>query len=78
MKTITLKVDPTKPKSSEIERAVELLRSGKLVAFPTDTVYGIGADVFNEEAVRKIFSAKKRDLNKPLQILIAQKVICGR
>ncbi len=73
MKTITLKVDPVNPRPSDIERAVDLLKAGKLIAFPTDTVYGIGADVFNEEAVRKIFTAKKRDVNKPLQILIAQR-----
>jgi L-threonylcarbamoyladenylate synthase len=73
MKTITLKVDPIEPKPEDIERAVELLKSGKLVAFPTDTVYGIGADAFNEEAVGKIFAAKKRDPDNPLQILIAQK-----
>ena len=73
MKTITLKIDPINPKSSEIDKAVAQLRSGNLVAFPTDTVYGIGADVFNEVAVRRIFAAKKRDINKPLQILIAHK-----
>jgi L-threonylcarbamoyladenylate synthase len=56
-----------------IEKAAALLRAGKLVAFPTDTVYGVGADVFNEEAVRQIFSAKKRDLDKPLQVLIAHR-----
>jgi len=73
MKAITLKVDPTQPNPLEIERAVDLLKAGRLVAFPTDTVYGIGADVFNEEAVSRIFAAKKRDFNKPLQILIAKK-----
>jgi L-threonylcarbamoyladenylate synthase len=73
MKTIILKVDPTKPNPSKIGRAVDLLIGGKLVAFPTDTVYGIGADVFNEEAVSRIFAAKNRDASKPLQVLIAQK-----
>ena len=73
MKTITLKIDPVKPESETIEEAAAFLKSGKLVAFPTDTVYGIGADVFNEEAVKRVFVAKRRDVNKPLQVLIAQK-----
>ena len=73
MKTITLKIDPAEREPSAIGRAIDLLRAGEIIGFPTDTVYGIGADVFNEEAVRKIFAAKKRDLHKPLQILIAQK-----
>jgi len=73
MKTIPLKVDPIEPESSEIEMAAALLKAGKLVAFPTDTVYGVGADVFNEEAVRQIFAAKRRDPDKPLQVLIAHR-----
>ena len=73
MRATILKVDPVNPKLSEIGKAVKSLKSGKLIAFPTDTVYGIGADVFNEDAVRSIFAAKKRDMNKPLQVLIAQR-----
>jgi L-threonylcarbamoyladenylate synthase len=73
MKTVVLKVDPADPEPGEIEKAVELLKAGKLVAFPTDTVYGVGADVFNDEAVEQIFAAKKREPDKPLQVLIASK-----
>lgn len=53
-----------------IERAVELLRQGKLVAFPTETVYGLGADASNAEAVRGIFSAKGRPADHPLIVHI--------
>ncbi len=73
MKTIVVKVDPADPEPVEIEKAAELLRTGKLVAFPTDTVYGVGADVFSDEAVEQIFTAKKREPDKPLQVLIASK-----
>ena len=73
MKTVVVKVDPADPELLEIEKAVELLRAGKLVAFPTDTVYGVGADVSNDEAVEQIFIAKKREPGKPLQVLIASK-----
>lgn len=47
-------------------RAVELLRAGELVAFPTETVYGLGADASNSEAVSKIFAAKGRPADHPL------------
>jgi L-threonylcarbamoyladenylate synthase len=73
MKTVVVKVDPVGPEPVEIEKAVELLKAGKLVAFPTDTVYGVGANVFNDEAVEQIFAVKKREPDKPLQVLIASK-----
>lgn len=73
MKTAIQKVDASEPDLQVIEEAAELLKMGNLVAFPTDTVYGLAADAANEKAVRSIFAAKKRDGNKPLQVLIAQK-----
>ncbi len=68
-----IKTDPIDPEASVIEEAVSFLRAGKVIAFPTDTVYGIAGNVFNDSAVEKIFDIKSRDFNKPLQILIAQK-----
>lgn len=55
---------------ASIERAAELLKQGKLVAFPTETVYGLGADASNAEAVRGIFSAKGRPVDHPLIVHI--------
>lgn len=49
-----------------IDAAVKLIRSGEVVAFPTETVYGLGADALNESAVRKIFEVKKRPFFDPL------------
>lgn len=54
-----------------IDYAVELLRKGHLVAFPTETVYGLGADATNAEAVRKIFKAKGRPADHPLIVHLA-------
>ncbi|MFH0954974.1 MAG: L-threonylcarbamoyladenylate synthase [Candidatus Micrarchaeota archaeon] len=54
----------------EIGRSV---RKGKLVVFPTETVYGLGANAFDEKAVRKIFKAKKRPADNPLIVHIANK-----
>ena len=52
--------------STELSRAVALLQAGELVAFPTETVYGLGADAANSEAIAKIFAAKKRPADHPL------------
>ncbi len=53
-------------KPSEIARAAELLRAGELVAFPTETVYGLGGDATNDRAVAAIFAAKERPRFNPL------------
>lgn len=54
-----------------LTRAAELLRGGELVAFPTDTVYGVGAICWNEAAVAKLYTAKLRSLDKAIPILLA-------
>lgn len=51
---------------TEIEKAAELLRNGRLVAFPTETVYGLGANALDPVAVQRIFDAKGRPLSSPL------------
>jgi L-threonylcarbamoyladenylate synthase len=56
--------------SAQIEKAVALLQQGELVAFPTETVYGLGADASNPEAVAKIFAAKGRPSDHPLIVHI--------
>ncbi|HEX8963651.1 MAG TPA: L-threonylcarbamoyladenylate synthase [Rhodocyclaceae bacterium] len=52
--------------AADVQRAAELLRAGELVAFPTETVYGLGADASNPAAVAKIFAAKGRPADHPL------------
>lgn len=56
---------------SDLEYAAELIRQGELVGIPTETVYGLGADALNEEAVKKIFAAKGRPADNPLIVHIA-------
>ena len=58
--------------SDAIPRALEVLRLGGLVAFPTDTVYGIGALGFNGKAVQSIYTAKDRPIEKAIPILIGE------
>ncbi|HEX9452146.1 MAG TPA: L-threonylcarbamoyladenylate synthase, partial [Burkholderiales bacterium] len=55
----------------EIEKAAAILRAGGLVAFPTETVYGLGADASNPTAVRKIFAAKGRPADHPVIVHVA-------
>lgn len=56
----------TSPSSGELRCAAELLRRGELVAFPTETVYGLGANALDADAVRKIYEAKGRPSTSPL------------
>ena len=66
-----VRVDPVHPEPAVIEEAAAILRRGGLVAFPTETVYGLGANAFDEEAVRGIFTAKRRALDDPLIVHLA-------
>jgi L-threonylcarbamoyladenylate synthase len=67
----------TQPES-QLQRAVELLREGRLVAFPTETVYGLGADATSDAAVRKIFAAKGRPATNPLIVHVADIEVAKR
>jgi L-threonylcarbamoyladenylate synthase len=71
MKTLFLKVNPEKPDLSKIQSAAEIIQKGGLVAFPTETVYGVGADALNTEAVLELFEAKRRPLDNPPIIHVA-------
>jgi L-threonylcarbamoyladenylate synthase len=70
--TLMVKVDPLDPEREAISRAAEIIRAGGLVAFPTETVYGLGADALNPRAVKKIFVAKGRPLDNPIIVHIAE------
>ena len=71
IQTDIIKVDRTSPEPTVIELAAELLRRGEIVAFPTETVYGLGADAFQIIALERIFAAKGRPFSDPLIIHIA-------
>ena len=70
IKTEMIKIDPGKIDTDAIERAGEILKKGGLVAFPTETVYGLGGDATNPEASHKIYSAKGRPSDNPLIVHI--------
>lgn len=54
-----------------MEKVLEALRAGKLVVYPTDTVYGLGADALNKEAVDLVYSVKERPRDQPISVLVA-------
>lgn len=66
MITRYIKLDPLHPNEEKIALAAKYLADGKLVAFPTETVYGLGANAFNRHAVRRIFEVKGRPQDNPL------------
>jgi L-threonylcarbamoyladenylate synthase len=66
-----LSVDPHHPDADAIARAAELLRAGRLVAFPTETVYGLGANALDARAVERIYAAKGRPAYNPLIVHVA-------
>ena len=73
MQPKVLKIDTAKIDPALIMEAARAIRDKKLVAFPTETVYGLGADALDPEAVTRIFEAKKRPLDDPLIVHIAER-----
>ncbi|MDB5097094.1 MAG: hypothetical protein JWM80_1515 [Cyanobacteria bacterium RYN_339] len=67
----TLAVDPHAPDEAAIAEAARILRAGGLVAFPTETVYGLGANALDEQAVARIYAAKGRPSGNPLIVHVA-------
>ncbi len=72
MTTKILKINPQKPNKDKIDQAAKIIKNGGLVAFPTETVYGLGANIFNKEAIKNIFRVKERPMDDPLIVHIAE------
>ncbi len=69
--SVVLRIDPKEPYEGDIVRAVEFLEKGEVIAYPTETIYGLGADVLSRKAVKKIYDLKARDYGLPISILVA-------
>ena len=61
-----------------IEKASQIINQGGIAVFPTDTVYGIGCNPYNRDAVRKIYEIKSRDISKPFPVLVYSKEIAEK
>ena len=72
MKTKIRKIDSKNPQKEIIEEAAAVLRAGGLVAFPTETVYGLGGNALDAKASEKIYAAKGRPSDNPLIVHIAR------
>jgi tRNA threonylcarbamoyl adenosine modification protein (Sua5/YciO/YrdC/YwlC family) len=62
-------INPDNPQERQIQRMVDILRKGGIVAYPTDTFYGIGCDIMNKKAIEKIYLIKQRDRTKPFSFI---------
>lgn len=71
MENVVYKVDRENPSSDIINKCAETLKNGGMVVFPTETVYGIGVDAFNIEALASLYEKKQRPLDKPLLMHIS-------
>ena len=72
MKTKVYKIDRDHIDTDKIKEAADTIRVGGLAAFPTETVYGLGADAMNPDASRKIYAAKGRPSDNPLIVHISR------
>lgn len=61
-----LEINPDNPEPRKIRRAVEALEAGEVIAYPTDTVYGLGCDLFNKKAVDRLYQIKGMERSQPL------------
>lgn len=66
-----ININPKEPFEDEINEAVDYLRRGEVIAYPTETIYGLGADILDRKAVKKIYDLKARDYGLPISILVA-------
>ena len=62
-------INPKNPQIRLVRKVVDVLKEGGVIGYPTDTIYGVGCDLFNPEAIRKIHQIKKIEGNKPLSFI---------
>ena len=67
-----IKVDPENPEKKKMVMIREVLSAGGTVVYPTDTVYGLGANIFQEKSVLNVYHMKKRSLNKPISVCVSK------
>lgn len=67
---LLIRTDPLHPDETALLDAVDILRGGGILAYPTETFYGLGADGRNEQAIERIFALKGRNFDKPLPLII--------
>lgn len=71
----TLTINPKDPEFDIVQKAVGFLRDGNVISYPTETFYGLGVDITNEKAIKKLYELKRRDYSLPIAILVADKAM---
>jgi len=66
-----IKINLQKPENKKIKKAAQIIKEGGIVAFPSDTCYGLAADAKNKKAVEKIFKIKNRPEQKPISVIVS-------
>ena len=66
-----LPINPEHPELRKIERAVTIIQDGGIICYPTDTVYGLGCDLHNKQAIDRLYQVKAMDRKKPLAFICA-------
>lgn len=69
--TEIISINSRSPDPEGIRKAVEHIKRGEVVAYPTETFYGLGVDVYNEKAIKSLFKLKQRDYGLPISILVS-------
>lgn len=64
-----IKINPENPQPRQIDIVVDILKKGGVIAYPTDTYYGIGCDIMNKKAIEKVYLIKQRDKNIPFSFI---------
>lgn len=65
-----IKINSQKIEDDLINESILLMENGEIVLYPTDTLYGLGANIFNEDALKKLYSVKKRSMSKPVSVCV--------
>jgi tRNA threonylcarbamoyl adenosine modification protein (Sua5/YciO/YrdC/YwlC family) len=66
---VLLRINPQNPQKRLINKVVEVLQDGGVIAYPTDTIYGFGCDIFSKKAIHRIYQIKKRQTSKPFSFI---------
>jgi tRNA threonylcarbamoyl adenosine modification protein (Sua5/YciO/YrdC/YwlC family) len=66
---VLLRINPQNPQKRLINKVVEVLQEGGVIAYPTDTIYGFGCDIFSKKAIHRIYQIKKRQTSKPFSFI---------
>ncbi|MBI2347009.1 MAG: threonylcarbamoyl-AMP synthase [Deltaproteobacteria bacterium] len=69
--TTIIHINPREPETQLIEQSVACVREGRVLAYPTETFYGLGVDVMNEKAIKRLYDLKRRDPSLPVAVLVA-------